>query len=169
MSMNLCVFEGRLTADPKFAPGKDGDENKNRASFHLAVNDPHAKEKRADFINCVAWGNRADIVSKWCKKGKQVTINGRLRTNTVQNADGTTSYYWECVVNEISLGPDAKDQAGKSATPGTTAASAAEVAALLKSLPSSELEKLAAALSGKTETTPQTSKPAADPFAEAAA
>jgi single-strand DNA-binding protein len=144
--MNVCVLSGRLTSDPKFAPGKDGDSNKDRASFTLAVKDVHAKEPRADFIPMVAWGVNAKNISTYCKQGKAVTIKGHLRTNTVDNADGTKSYFWECVVENVEFGADAKNQKGK--TEAVAPAATAEKSPL-DGYSTEQLDQLAALIAAR--------------------
>ena len=137
MSINNVIQVGRLVADPKLTTGTD--PSKNRCSFKLAVKDVYAKEERADFFWCVAWGKNADNIAKSCGKGKEVTIEGRLRSNLVTKEDGTKRDYVEIVVSSIHFGADAKSH-GKTETTEQTAAPAqpqvdpAQLAALLSML-----------------------------------
>ncbi len=164
--MNVCMFSGRFTADPKFTPGKDGDSNKDRASFTLAIKDVFSKEERSDFIRMVAWGVNAKNISTWCKQGKAATVKGHIRTNTVDNAAGTKSYYWECVVEQIEFGADAKNQKGKTETTAPAAAPS-DKKDPLAGMSVEQLDQLAALLAKHSETK-TTTTPApqvkADPF-----
>lgn len=160
MSINLYSGSGRLTADPKFTPGKDGDENKNRAMFTLAIEDVYSKEERADFVPVVVWGKLANAVSKHCAKGKFVTVVGKIRTNRVDSTEpgGKPNYYWEVSASQVEFGADAKNQKGKEA-PKTAETAPANP---LNGMSPEQLLALAAALGLSTKTSPVNRT--ADPF-----
>ena len=69
---NYCAFEGNLTRDPEL-------ETKNEKSickFSIAVND-HKGE--ASFVDCVAFGQTAEIVQKFFQKGKSIIIQSKYK------------------------------------------------------------------------------------------
>nr|DAG48762.1 MAG TPA: Single strand binding protein [Caudoviricetes sp.] len=74
-------------------------------TFTLAVDRRVAKDKpkEADFIPCVVWGKTAEVVGNWCKKGKQVGVEGRIQVRSYDAKDGTKRYVTEVVVNELEL------------------------------------------------------------------
>ena len=41
-------------------------------------------EKETDFINCVAWQNKAEFISKWFKRGDMIALTGRLAMRTYE-------------------------------------------------------------------------------------
>lgn len=108
---------GRLTKDPVQKQTQSG---KVVDSFTIAV-DRNYKDangnRQADFIPIVAWGKTAEIVSKYCKKGKQIAIQGRLQTRTYEDKDKVKHYITEVVADEIELLSDPK---GKSNEHDTT-------------------------------------------------
>ena len=73
--LNKITIHGRLAADPELR--KAGD--KSVASFTIAC-DRDFGEKKADFINCVAWEKKAEHISSYFGKGQEAIVNGRLQT-----------------------------------------------------------------------------------------
>lgn len=75
--MNNIVLIGRLTKDPEM---KVSNNDKEYCLFSLAVNRPHEKGT-ADFFNCIAFGKTAEVINQYCKKGKQIGIQGSIEFN----------------------------------------------------------------------------------------
>ena len=74
--MNITILSGRLVFDIEV---KETNEGKKFISTRIAVprND---KNKTTDFFNFKAWGNTAEFISKYFKKGDPISIIGELRT-----------------------------------------------------------------------------------------
>lgn len=100
--MNHVTLIGRLTKDPEVRYTQSGTPV---GTFTLAVDRRVAKDKpkEADFIPCVVWGKTAEVVGNWCKKGKQVGVEGRIQVRSYDAKDGTKRYVTEVVVNELEL------------------------------------------------------------------
>ena len=82
MNVNKVVVMGRLTHDPEVRQSGNG---KAYSRVSVAVNRPRAKdaaESVADFIDCVAFGERAEFLGKHFRKGAAIIIFGTLRTAT---------------------------------------------------------------------------------------
>jgi single-strand DNA-binding protein len=98
--MNKVTLMGRLTKDPdlRYTAGNATAV----ATFTLAVNRRFVKdgERKADFINIVAWGKMAEFCSKHFTKGLQVVIVGRLQTRTWDDTEGKRHYITEVVAEE---------------------------------------------------------------------
>ena len=103
--MNKVMLIGRLTRDPDIKATTTG---MTVASFSLAVN--RRKKDEADFINCKAFDKTADVVSKYCQKGKQVCVLGRIQTGSYENREGRKVYTTDVMVDELEL-LGAKDEA----------------------------------------------------------
>ena len=97
--MNKVMLIGRLTKDPEIRATQSG---KRVASFTIAVN-RRKREDPADFIQCQAWEKTADIVEKYCPKGKQVAIFGRIQTGSYENKEGRKVYTTDIIVDELEL------------------------------------------------------------------
>ena len=73
--MNICVFMGRLTAEPELRMTPN---NVMVATFTLAVERKRTKGKAAtDFFDVVAWRERGEFASKYLHKGQRVVVQGR--------------------------------------------------------------------------------------------
>lgn len=84
--MNKVILLGRLTADPELRQTQSGISS---CRFTVAVDrgftDKNTGERQADFIQCIAWRNTAEFVSRYFNKGKMICIEGSLRNNNYQD------------------------------------------------------------------------------------
>ena len=98
--MNVVCLVGRLTADPELRQTPNGT---NVCSFSVAVNRAFAGangERQADFINCVAWRQTAEFISRYFRKGQTIGLNGTIQTRTYQDKDtGKNRTAFEVVIN----------------------------------------------------------------------
>jgi single-strand DNA-binding protein len=89
-SLNRISLIGNVGRDPEI---KDFQGNK-VASFSLAVNekiirgDGYPPEEKVLWFRITFWGNTADIVEKFVKKGSQVYIDGKLSTSEYVDREG---------------------------------------------------------------------------------
>ena len=97
--MNKVILLGRLTKDPdlKFTAG----DGKAVSKFTIAVN--RIKKEEADFINCVAFGKTAENISQFFTKGKQICIDGSIRTGSYEAQDGTKRYTTDVIVETFEF------------------------------------------------------------------
>ncbi|MGV1021549.1 single-stranded DNA-binding protein [Clostridium perfringens] len=98
--MNKVVLVGRLTKEPelRFTANKGTAVTR----FTLAVNRDYKKEdgtQEADFINCIAYSKRAEIIAQYLTKGKRFTVSGSIRTGSYDAQDGTRRYTTYVVVD----------------------------------------------------------------------
>ncbi|MDK0582266.1 single-stranded DNA-binding protein [Clostridium perfringens] len=98
--MNKVVLVGRLTKDPelRFTANKGTAVTR----FTLAVNRDYKKEdgtQEADFINCIAYSKRAEVIAQCLTKGKRFSIAGSIRTGSYDAQDGTRRYTTYVVVD----------------------------------------------------------------------
>jgi len=92
--MNKVILIGRLTKDPElnFAAGTGTAV----CRFSLAVTRPFKKDE-TDFINCIAFGKRAETIAQYLTKGRQIAITGSIRTGSYDAKDGTKRYTTDIV------------------------------------------------------------------------
>lgn len=96
--MNKVVLIGRLTKDPETRATNSG---KSVCSFTVACDRKFAKqgeERKADFINCIAWGNSADAIGKFFSKGRRIALDGTIQVRNWTGNDGKTNYTTEVIV-----------------------------------------------------------------------
>lgn len=107
--MNKAILVGRLTKDPELKTTGSG---VSVCSFTLAINRRFKNAEGnydADFINCVAWRQQAEFISKYFSKGRMVGICGSIQTRTYDREDGQRVYVTEVVADEVSF-VDSKSQ-----------------------------------------------------------
>ena len=98
--MNLAILIGRLTKDPEIRATTSGTSV---CSFTVACDKKYVKqgeERKADFINCVAWDKSAEAIGKFFSKGKRIALKGRIETRSWTNNEGKANYATEVIVEE---------------------------------------------------------------------
>lgn len=96
--MNLL---GRLTNDIELRQTASG---VSIAKFRVAVNRPFKNasgEREADFINCVAYRQTAELIARYFAKGSQIALDGRIQTGSYENQQGQRVYTTDIVVNNF--------------------------------------------------------------------
>ena len=97
--MNKVVLVGRLTKDVELRTTPQG---VSVCSFTVAVNRRFKNangEYEADFINCVAWRQTAEFLSRYFSKGRMVGISGSIQTRSWEK-DGERRYATEVLAEE---------------------------------------------------------------------
>ena len=98
--MNSFSGIGRLTRDP------DVRYNPNTqvavARFTIAIDSGYGDNKRTDFPSIVVFGNMAEVVEKYLKKGSQVAVQGRLQTGSYEK-DGVRHYTTDIIASNIEF------------------------------------------------------------------
>lgn len=102
---NKVQLIGNLGVNPEV---KEFDGGKKLAKFSLATNEyyKNAKgEKVTDtqWHNLIAWGNSANYIEKYLKKGMEVAIEGKLVNNNYTDKNGVKRYVTEVHVNEVMI------------------------------------------------------------------
>ena len=105
--LNHITVMGRLTRDPEL---RYTQSQTPVASFTLAV-DRDFGEKQTDFIDCVAWRNTAEFVSKYFTKGMMAIADGSLQFRDWTDKDGNKRRNAEVIVNNIYFGEKKTDKA----------------------------------------------------------
>jgi len=89
INLNKVVLVGRLTKDIEL---KKANNNSSVCNFTLAVDRvPKPQQpgvQTADFINCVAWGQPADFLANYARKGTIVSVDGRINTRNYDGQNG---------------------------------------------------------------------------------
>ena len=100
--MNSVILVGRLTRDPELRTTPNGIAT---CQISLAVNGiPNQNgERTTDFINVVVWRRQAENVAKFCQKGSQVGVEGKIHTRSYDANDGSKRYVTEVVASNITF------------------------------------------------------------------
>ena len=101
--LNHIVLMGRLTRDPEL---RYTQSQTPVASFSLAVDRDFGRgeEKQTDFIDCVAWRQTGEFVSKYFQKGSMAVVSGRLQIRDWTDKDGNKRTSAEIVADNVYFG-----------------------------------------------------------------
>jgi single-strand DNA-binding protein len=112
LNLNKVILGGRLTSDVELKQTPQGIAV---CSFSVAVN-RKGKDAQTDFINCQAWRNAAEIISKHFKKGSSICLVGSIQTRTWNDNNGQKRYATEVIVDEVYF-VDSKADTGTDTSP----------------------------------------------------
>ncbi len=108
--LNHITIMGRLVRDPELRRTGSGVAV---ASFSLAVDRDFAPrdggEKETDFIDCVAWRQTGEFVSKYFTKGRMAVVSGRLQIRSWTDKDGNKRRTAEIVADNVYFGDSKRD------------------------------------------------------------
>ena len=123
--LNHIIIMGRLTRDPELRRTGTGVAV---ASFTLSVDRHFGKnengERETDFIDCVAWRQTGEFVSKYFTKGRMAVVSGRLQIRGWTDKDGNKRRTAEVVADNVYFGDSKRDDQGGSSYAGNSYGSA---------------------------------------------
>lgn len=104
--VNLC---GRITRDIELKTTQSG---KKYIQFTIACDNGKDKEGNkleADFVNCVAWERRAEVIAEYVKKGDRFLVAGQFKTDKYETDSGENRYRSYVLVREYEFIESKKD------------------------------------------------------------
>ena len=117
--LNHITIMGRLTRDPELRRTGSGIAV---ASFTVAVDRDFGGrdggEKETDFIDCVAWRQTGEFVSKYFTKGSMIVVSGRLQIRSWTDKDGNKRRTAEVVADSVYFGESRRSNEGNSSYGG---------------------------------------------------
>ena len=122
--LNQCQFIGRLSADPeqRFMPN-----GKAVTSFSIAVGSQWKdksgdKQESVEWVNITAFDKLGEICGQWLKKGSQVFISGKMKTDKYEK-DGVTKYSTKIIAQDMQMLGGKREESSEAA-PNTAPSSA---------------------------------------------
>lgn len=117
--MNKVILVGRLVKDPELNQTANGISV---CTFTVACDRRYQKEgeRQADFINCVAWRQSAEFISKFFTKGTRIALDGSIQTRSWDDSEGNKRYATEVIVDHAEFA-QSKNEGGETQnyTPNT--------------------------------------------------
>ena len=111
--MNTVIIVGRVGKDSEI---KDYESGRSRTTFSLAVNrwDSKIASEVTDWFNCEVWDitndlsssgkkSRARLAYEYIKKGRLISVEGRIRANTWQDQSGENRLSYIITVSDFRL------------------------------------------------------------------
>ena len=123
--LNHIVIMGRLTRDPELRRTGSGVAV---TSFTVAVDrdfgGKEGGERETDFIDCVAWRQTGEFVSKYFTKGRMAVVSGRLQIRNWTDKEGNKRRTAEVIADNVYFGDSKRDGEGAPAFGAAPAAPA---------------------------------------------
>ena len=124
--LNHITLMGRLTRDPELRRTGSGVAV---ASFSIAVDRDFGGrdggEKKTDFIDCVAWRQTGEFISKYFTKGRMIVVSGRLQIRSWTDKEGGKRRTAEVVADNVYFGESKRSTDGGAAYGNSYSAPAA--------------------------------------------
>ena len=101
--INRVVLVGRLTREINLRKTGTGTSV---ASFTVACNRRFSgqnQDQGADFINCVAWRQTADFVTRFFRKGQMIAVQGSLQVRNYEDKNGNKRTAYDVVADNVSF------------------------------------------------------------------
>ena len=108
---------GRLTYEPELKSTPNG---LSVIRFQIAVDRSYqakGQERQADFIDCVAWRQTAEFISRYFHKGSMIAVEGTIQTSNYTDKNGKQRKQIEVLANNVSF-CGSKNESGNAASTG---------------------------------------------------
>jgi len=104
-SLNKAMLIGRLGKDPevRYTPEGSPVANFSVATSEYWTDKSGARQEKTEWHNIVAWNKLADLSKRYLAKGRQVYVEGRIRTRDWDDRDGNKRRTTEIIANQIVL------------------------------------------------------------------
>lgn len=114
LNLNKVVLAGRLTADVELKQTPSG---VSVCSFTLAINRKFQAngQQQTDFIQCQAWRQTAEFISRYFKKGSALCISGSIQVRSWTDSNNQKRYATEVVADEAMFVDGKNDSQGAEA------------------------------------------------------
>lgn len=101
--INMVALMGRLTFEPELRTTPSG---VSVLRFQVACDRNYQRsgqDRQADFIDCVAWRQTAEFISRYFHKGSMIAVEGSIQTSNFTDKSGTKRKQIEVLTNNVSF------------------------------------------------------------------
>ena len=104
-SVNKAIIVGNLGKDPEVRFTQSG---RAMARFSVATTESwmdkeNGRQERTDWHNVVVWGKQAESCGQYLAKGRQVYIEGSIRSRSYDDKEGNKRYITEIVAQRVQF------------------------------------------------------------------
>ncbi len=122
MSINKVILVGNVGKDPEI---RHLDSGVAVANFPLATSESYIakngdKVSTTEWHNIVLWRGLADVAEKYVTKGRQLYIEGKIKTRAWDDKDGNKRYTTEIVADVMQMLGNKSDSQGQSSNGGAS-------------------------------------------------
>ncbi len=103
--VNKVILVGNLGADPdmRYTPSGQGVCEMRLATNESWMDKSGQRQERTEWHRIVVWGKRGETCAKYLSKGRQIYVEGRLRTRSWEDQDGNKRYMTEIIANDVQF------------------------------------------------------------------
>jgi single-strand DNA-binding protein len=103
--VNKVILIGNLGANPelRYTAGQQAVANLRIATTERWTDKSGQKQEATEWHRVVVWGKQAEIVGQYLTKGRQVFIEGSIRTRQWQDQQGQKRYTTEIVARNVQM------------------------------------------------------------------
>ncbi len=115
--INMVALMGRLTYEPEL---RKTPSDVSVLRFQVACDRSYQRagaERQADFIDCVAWRQTAEFISRYFHKGSMIAVEGTIQTSNYTDKNGNNRKQTEVLANNVSF-CGSKSESGNAAPTG---------------------------------------------------
>lgn len=101
--INMVALMGRLTYEPELRTTPSG---VSVLRFQVACDRNYQRsgqDRQADFIDCIAWRQTAEFISRYFHKGSMIAVEGTIQTSNYTDKDGNKRKQIEVLANNVSF------------------------------------------------------------------
>ena len=119
MSVNMAILVGNLGKDPEVRFTQSG---RAVANFSIATSEQWTgqdgnRQERTEWHNIVVWGKQAESCGQYLSKGRQVFVQGSIRTRSYDDKEGNKRYITEVVAQRVQFLGGGSGGGGRPASP----------------------------------------------------
>lgn len=105
MSVNKVILIGNLGRDPevRFTAGGKAVARFSVATSEVWNDSEGTRQERTEWHNIVVWGKQAESCGQYLQKGRQVYIEGSIRTRQYDDKDGNKKYITEVHAQRVQF------------------------------------------------------------------
>lgn len=120
--VNKVILIGNVGKDPEIRHMENGTS---KATFPLATTETYRdregqRMEQTEWHNIVLWRGLAELAEKYIRKGKQLYIEGKLRTRSWEDREGHKRYTTEIIADNITLLGGLQRREDQQGSTGTT-------------------------------------------------
>ena len=103
--VNKAIIVGNLGRDPevRFTPSGKAVARFSVATTERWTDQQGQKQERTEWHNIVVWGRQAETCGQYLAKGRQVFIEGSIRSRSYDDKDGNKRYITEIIASDVQF------------------------------------------------------------------
>jgi single-strand DNA-binding protein len=104
-SVNKVILVGNLGKDPevRFTPSGRAVAKFSIATTESWMDQESGRQERTEWHNIVVWGKQAESCGQYLAKGRQVFVEGAIRSRSYDDKEGNKRYITEIVAQRVQF------------------------------------------------------------------